>query len=116
MNSIANELLQYKTAILQGHFADEADNEKIEAGRLNRDVKDKTDDDKVVIMALENELKYARDQVHLILEMNKTSSGKLKASNKELQLTNEELYSMAEELETSLDELHSVNKELNNLN
>lgn len=88
---------------------------EVEPGRTTRADKDRADEDEMV-ETLERELEFAREQIRIVLDKNKASSGKLRASNEELQSMNEELQSTAEELETSLEELHSVNEELKCLN
>lgn len=89
---------------------------EVSPGGVSDDDGDRTEEEERMVHALEKELEYAREQIRMVLEKNKASSGKLKTSNEELQSMNEELHSTAEELDTSLEELHSVNEELKNVN
>ena len=61
------------------------------------------------IMALESELRYARENLQATIE-------ELETSNEELQATNEELVASNEELQSTNEELHSVNEELYTVN
>jgi len=69
-----------------------------------------------IITALENELDYTKEQLHVTIEEYETSNEELQASNEELQSMNEELRSTTEQLETSKEELQSVNEELKSVN
>ncbi|REL32934.1 GAF domain-containing protein [Rhodohalobacter sp. SW132] len=75
-----------------------------------------TDEAPEIILSLENELEYTRQQLRLSVEEYEASIEELKASNEELQSMNEELQSTTEELETSKEELQSVNEELKTVN
>lgn len=68
------------------------------------------------VMALEQELKYTKENLQTTIEELETSNEELKSSNEELQSTNEELQSTNEELETSKEELQSLNEELSTVN
>ncbi len=61
------------------------------------------------IHAMENELRYTRENLQATIE-------ELETSNEELQATNEELVSSNEELQSTNEELHSVNEELYTVN
>ncbi|SHF77069.1 Methylase of chemotaxis methyl-accepting proteins [Fodinibius roseus] len=74
------------------------------------------DEESDVITALEGELEYTREQLHITIEEYETSTEELHASNEELQSMNEELRSTTEQLETSKEELQSVNEELKSVN
>eukprot|EP00913_Durusdinium_trenchii_P028473 g26701.t1 len=58
---------------------------------------------------LENELRYARENLQATVE-------ELETSNEELQAANEELVASNEELQSTNEELHSVNEELYTVN
>ncbi|WP_372636687.1 CheR family methyltransferase [Fodinibius sp.] len=74
------------------------------------------DEESDVVAALEKELEYTREQLHITIEEYETSNEELHASNEELQSMNEELRSTTEQLETSKEELQSVNEELKSVN
>jgi two-component system CheB/CheR fusion protein len=68
------------------------------------------------IIALENELKDARQNVKIITEEFETTREELQSANEEVLSSNEELQSINEELETSKEELQSTNEELTTIN
>ncbi len=61
------------------------------------------------ITQLEDELRYAKENLQATIE-------ELETSNEELQATNEELVASNEELQSTNEELHSVNEELYSVN
>jgi two-component system CheB/CheR fusion protein len=61
------------------------------------------------VLALESELRYAKENLQASIE-------ELETSNEELQATNEELVASNEELQSTNEELHSVNEELYTVN
>lgn len=61
------------------------------------------------VVALETELRIAKENLQTTIE-------ELETSNEELQATNEELIASNEELQTTNEELHSVNEELFTVN
>ncbi len=65
---------------------------------------------------LEQELLYAKENLHATIEELQASNEELKSTNEEIQSTNEELQSTNEELESSKEELQSVNEELVTVN
>ncbi len=74
-------------------------------------------------LALEPDIKQARQQLQTLLEEMQTlreemqvSQEEAKSANEELQSTNEELQSTNEELNTSKEEMQSMNEELRTLN
>lgn len=62
-----------------------------------------------MVVHLETELRYARENLQAMIE-------ELETSNEELQATNEELVAANEELQSTNEELHSVNEELYTVN
>ncbi len=68
------------------------------------------------LLALEEELRQARDGLQTTLEEMQASQEELKSANEELQSTNEELQSANEELTTSKEEMQSMNEELQTVN
>ena len=69
-----------------------------------------------IILNLERELDFTKQQFHRTLEQHGSMTEEMKASNEELQAMNEELRSASEELETSREELQSINEELITVN
>ncbi|CAN0443493.1 unnamed protein product, partial [Ectocarpus fasciculatus] len=61
------------------------------------------------IVALEQELQYAKENLQTTIE-------ELETTNEELNATNEELIASNEELQSTNEELHSVNEELHTVN
>jgi len=68
------------------------------------------------ILALERELKEAREHVKSITEDFEAAREELQSANEEVLSSNEELQSINEELETSKEELQSTNEELITIN
>jgi two-component system CheB/CheR fusion protein len=68
------------------------------------------------VEALEQELRFTRENLQTSIEELETSNEELKSANEELQSTNEELQSTNEELETSKEELQSLNEEAATVN
>ncbi|MDP0491927.1 MAG: CheR family methyltransferase [Verrucomicrobiota bacterium JB023] len=68
-----------------------------------------SDATKAHVDALEQELRYTRENLQATIE-------ELETSNEELQATNEELVASNEELQSANEELHSVNEELHSVN
>jgi len=69
-----------------------------------------------MVEALEEELRYTKENLQSTIEELETSNEELKSTNEELQSTNEELQSANEELETSREEHQSLNEELVTVN
>ncbi|MEO8855702.1 MAG: chemotaxis protein CheB [Burkholderiaceae bacterium] len=67
-------------------------------------------------LALEDELRETRTQLHVAVDLHETASEELKSANEEYQSVNEELQSANEELETSTEEMQSINEELQTVN
>jgi PAS domain S-box-containing protein len=67
-------------------------------------------------LALETELRQAREALRLAREEMQVSIEEYQSANEELQSTNEELQSANEELTTSKEELQSLNEELHSVN
>ncbi|MEO5829033.1 MAG: PAS domain-containing protein, partial [Rhodanobacter sp.] len=74
------------------------------------------DDTPARTLALEDELRETRTQLHVAVELHDTASEELKSANEEYQSVNEELQSANEELETSTEEMQSINEELQTVN
>lgn len=68
------------------------------------------------LLALEDELRITRVQLHNAVDLHETASEELKSANEEYQSVNEELQSANEELETSSEEMQSINEELQTVN
>jgi PAS domain S-box-containing protein len=68
------------------------------------------------IIALERELRDAREQMKSMSEDFEATREELQSSNEEVLSSNEELQSINEELETSKEELQSTNEELTTIN
>jgi len=68
------------------------------------------------IEELENQLKFAKENLQATIEELQTSNEELKSTNEELMSANEELQSTNEELNASKEELQSLNEELVTLN
>ncbi len=68
------------------------------------------------LMALQNELRHAHEDLQAVREEMQASQEELKSTNEELQSTNEELQSNNEELPTSKEEMQSMNEELRTVN
>ena len=68
------------------------------------------------VVAVEDELRVAREELGTCREEMQTSQEEAKSANEELQSTNEELQSANEELTTSKEELQSLNEELQTVN
>lgn len=68
------------------------------------------------LLALEKELKEAREHVKSITEDFEATREELQSANEEVLSSNEELQSINEELETSKEELQSTNEELITIN
>ncbi|MFC1745372.1 CheR family methyltransferase [Candidatus Riflebacteria bacterium] len=86
---------------------------KQDKSKGKRDVKEMTDG---ALLALQQELKFTREDLQTTIEELETSNEELKSTNEELQSTNEELQSTNEEMETSKEELQSLNEELTTVN
>ncbi len=63
------------------------------------------------LAAMEEELKEAREGLHLTVQDLSASNEELQSSNEELMTTNEELQSSNEEMQSLNEELHTVNTE-----
>ncbi|MFP4354825.1 MAG: PAS domain S-box protein [Phycisphaerae bacterium] len=63
------------------------------------------------IVELEDDLRFARQDLQATLEEMETSNEELQATNEELVVSNEELQSTNEELQSVNEELHTVNAE-----
>ncbi len=63
------------------------------------------------IVALQQELRYSRENLQATIEELETSNEELQATNEEMAASNEELQSVNEELQSVNEELHTLNTE-----
>jgi two-component system CheB/CheR fusion protein len=63
------------------------------------------------IVALQQELRYSRENLQATIEELETSNEELQATNEEMAASNEELQSVNEELQSVNEELHTLNAE-----